>query len=229
MQEIPYHLGIIIDGNRRWAKEKNLPSLRGHLKGYKNIEKIGELAWDKGVKILTIYGFSTENWSRSEKEVNYLMQIFNKALDIKNIENYHKKGIKIQIIGQKKRLPLSIQKKIKKVESLTKDNKNGILNLAISYGGRAEITEAIKNIIGKNIPIDEIDEKLINDNLWTKGMPDPDLIIRSGGEQRLSNFLTWQSTYSELYFTEKYWPDFSETDLDKAFNNYASREKRIGK
>ncbi|MFH1656212.1 MAG: polyprenyl diphosphate synthase [Candidatus Nealsonbacteria bacterium] len=227
--KIPYHIGIIIDGNRRWAKEKNLPSFRGHKKGFEQIKKIGEYAWNNGVKILTIYCFSTENWNRSKIEVTYLMQLLGSALNLKNIEYYHKKGIKIKIIGQKEKLLESLQKKIQEAEELTKNNENGFLNLAISYGGRSEIIFAIKKIIEKNIPSNEITEDLINKNLWTNDLPHPDLIIRSGGEQRLSNFLTWQSAYSEFYFIKKYWPDFSEKDLDYILLNYSDRQRRYGK
>ena len=227
--KIPNHLAIIIDGNRRWAKAKGLPSLEGHRRGEKNIRKIGELAWKKGVKILTVFAFSTENWDRSKPEVEYLMHLLGKALAEKSISYYHKLGIKIQIIGQKERFSKSILNKIEQAEKLTKNNKKGTLNLAISYGGRQEIIWAIKNIF-KNIKEEkDINEESINNNLWTKDIADPDLIIRTGGEIRLSNFLTWQSVYSELYFTDKYWPDFSAKDLGEAFKNYSLRERRFGK
>ena len=228
-KKIPYHLGIIIDGNRRWARERNLPTLEGHRRGYEKIKKTGEWALEKGIKILTIYCFSTENWNRSKAEVNYLMRLLGLALSKKNIEGYHKKGIKVRIIGRKGRLPKSLQEKAEKAEKLTQNNKKGVLNLAISYGGRLEIVEAVKSIIKKKILADKITEDLINQNLWTMGIPYPDLIIRSGGEQRLSNFLTWQSAYSELCFIDKYWPDFTESDLDKALINYSQRQRRFGK
>ena len=229
MNKLPYHLGIIIDGNRRWAKKRGLPTLFGHKKGLENLKKIGEYIFKKGVKILTLYCFSTENWNRSKTEVSYLMKLFGSTLSKKNIENYHKKGIKIQVIGQIERLSKELQKKIKEAENLTKNNKKGILNLAISYGGRPEIIEAIKKIIKNKIPIDKITEDIVSQNLWTKDLPYPDLIIRTGGEQRLSNFLTWQSSYSELYFPKTYWPDFSEKDLDIAFEDYEQRQRRFGK
>jgi len=227
--EIPYHLGIIIDGNRRWARERNLPTLEGHRRGFDKVKKIGDYAWEKGVKIITVYCFSTENWNRSKIEIKYLMKLLSQALKQKNIETYHKKGIKIQIIGQKKRLSKDLQKQIKEAEGFTKNNRKGVLNLAISYGGKQEIIEAIKNIIKNKTSADRITEDLISQNLWTADLPNPDLIIRSGGEQRLSNFLTWQSAYSELYFIKKYWPAFTEDDLDKAFDNYSFRQRRYGK
>ena len=227
--EIPYHLGIIIDGNRRWARERNLPTLEGHRRGFDKVKKIGDYAWEKGVKIITVYCFSTENWNRSKIEIKYLMKLLSQALKRKNIETYHKKGIKIQIIGQKERLSKDLQKQIKEAEGFTKNNRKGVLNLAISYGGKQEIIEAIKNIIKNKTSADRITEDLISQNLWTADLPNPDLIIRSGGEQRLSNFLTWQSAYSELYFIKKYWPAFTEDDLDKAFDNYSFRQRRYGK
>jgi len=229
MGKIPNHLGIIIDGNRRWAKERGLPAFEGHRRGFDNLKKIGEYALENGVKILTIFCFSTENWNRKKTEVSYLMRLMALAFGRKNIEGYHKKGIKIQIIGQKEKLPNYLQKKIKSAEELTKNNEKGILNLAISYGGRPEIVEAVKKIIKNETETEGITEDLINDNLWTKGLPYPDLIIRTGGEMRLSNFLTWQTAYSELYFTKKYWPGFTEKDLDAVFEDFSRRQRRFGK
>ncbi len=223
--KIPFHLAIIIDGNRRWAKEKNIPSFLGHKKGMDNVEKIGDYALKKGIKILTIFAFSTENWKRNKKEIEYLMKLLDKALS--DIKKYNEKGIKVKIIGEKEKLSKKIQEKIEKLETETNNNKKGILNLAISYGARAEITSAFKKIQEKNIK--KITEEIISNNLWTSSFPDPDLIIRTGGEYRLSNFLLWQSAYSELYFTKKYWPDFTEDDLDKALIEYSNRSRRFGK
>lgn len=227
--KIPEHLGIIIDGNRRWAKKRGLSAFKGHKKGLDNIQRIGDRAKEKGVKILTIYAFSTENWKRTTKEVKCLMKLIRAAFSEKNVKKLHQKGIKMQVIGQKEKLPKILQKKIKKAEKFTKNNKEGILNLAISYGGRTEIIQAIKNLIKKKIPANKITEEFINKNLWTKGLPGPDFIIRTGGEQRLSNFLTWQSVYSELYFTKKCWPEFTEKDLDRALLNFNKRQRRFGR
>jgi len=229
MQKIPFHLGIILDGNRRWAKEKGLPSFEGHRKGLNNVQKIGDYCAKKGIKILTLYTFSTENWKRSKREISYLMKLFAESLGKKNLQELHKKEIKLQIIGQKEKLPQALQERIKEAEKLTKNNKKRILNLAISYGGRIEIIQAVKNIIKKKIPVNKITEELINNNLWTTGLPYPDLIVRTGGVQRLSNFLTWQSAYSEFYFTKKFWPEFTEKDLDKALLDFSLRERRFGK
>ena len=219
------HLAIIIDGNRRWAKEKGFPSFIGHKKGFDRVNEIGEYCLDKEIKILTFYCFSTENWNRSKKEVAYLMKLLEITFSDKNIQKFNNRGVKVRVIGQKERLPQKLQKRIKIAEDSTKNNKKGILNLAISYGGRPEIVEAIKKLNKNKLPITE---KNINNNLWTKGLPDPDLIIRTSGEQRLSNFLTWQSAYSELYFLKKHWPDFTKKDLDKALEDYSSRHRRFG-
>jgi undecaprenyl diphosphate synthase len=218
----PDHLAIIVDGNRRWAKEKGLSSFEGHKAGFDNVERIADACLERGIKILTIYCFSSENWDRSRTEVNYLMKLLGLGLD-KYTKKCIKDNIRLLIIGQKERLSKSLQAKIKKSEEITKDNKKAILNLAISYGGRAEIVQAMSRIRG------EITEKSISDNLWTAGQPDPDFIIRTGGEGRLSGFLTWQSIYSELYFTDKYWPDFASKDLDLALEDYSKRKRRFGK
>jgi len=226
MRKIPHHLGIIIDGNRRWAKERGLPALEGHRRGLERLKELIDWSKERGIKILTLFVFSTENWKRSKVEVNYLIRLFGQALSKKNIQKIHQEGIKIRVIGQRERLPGSLQKTIKDVEELTKSNKGMVLNFALSYGGRAEIVEAIKNVIKKKIPLEKITEDMISQNLWTS---DVDLIIRTGKEQRISNFLIWQAAYSELYFCPKYWPEFSEKDLDRALQQYACCQRRFGK
>lgn len=226
--KVPYHLGIIIDGNRRWARKRKLPIIEGHRRGLEKVKKIGDWCIKRGVKIITLFTFSTENWSRPKSEVNYLIKLLINALGKRNIETIHKKGIKIRVIGQIEKFPKSFQEMAKEAEKLTKNNKKGILNIALSYGGRAEIVESVKKIINAKVPIGKINEKLIERNLWTKDEPSPDLIIRTGNEQRISNFLIWQAAYSELYFSKKYWPDFTEKDLDLAFQDYAKRERRFG-
>lgn len=221
------HLGIIMDGNRRWAKSKNLPALKGHSKGYDKIKEIGELCLKKGIKILTVYAFSTENWSRSKEEVGYLMKLLKNAM-VNEIEYFKKQNIRVCVIGRISDLSSDMQKSIKKMEQATKDCKKGLLNIAISYGGRVEIVNAIKKIIQKKTAPDKITEETVNNNLYTAGLPDPDLIIRTSGEQRLSGFLLWQSSYSELYFPSVCWPDFSESDLDKAIDWFENRNRRFG-
>jgi len=225
MIKIPYHLGIIIDGNRRWAREKGLPAFEGHRKGLAKVKELIKWSKERGVKILTLFVFSTENWKRAKREVNFLMKLVESAI-ADNLKELHKEGIKVRIIGQKERLPKFLQETIRKTEELTKNNKGMVLNFALSYGGRAEIAEAIKKIIEKKIPPEKITENVISQNLWTS---DLDLIIRTGQEQRISNFLIWQAAYSELYFCKKYWPAFTETDLDEALADYAQRQRRFGK
>jgi len=228
MTKVPYHLAVIIDGNRRWAKKRGLPSFEGHRRGLEKVKKLGKWCKEKGVKVLTLFAFSTENWDRSKTEIKYLMRLLKEALSKKNIQGINKEGMRIKIIGQKDRLSREMQETIRAAEDLTKENKNGILNIALSYGGRAEIINAVENIVKKN-PSPKITEDLINQNLWTAGEPDPDLIIRTGGEERISNFLIWQTAYSELYFSKKYWPDFTEDDLDEAFREYSRRQRRFGR
>ncbi len=227
--KIPLHLGLIVDGNRRWAKQKNYPSFKGHKKGLETLEMIGDYALEKGVKILTVYIFSYENWQRKKTEVNSLMRLLFGALSKKEIEKKHKKGIRINIIGDRKKLSPKIIKRIQDAEELTKNNEKGILNLAISYSGRWDIVNAVKSIIKKGIDVEKITEEIINENLSTKGMLYPDLIIRTGGECRLSNFLIWQTAYSELCFIPKYWPSFTKKDLDNVFLNFSNRERRFGR
>ena len=226
-KKIPSHIAIIMDGNRRWARKKGLPTFFGHKKGYDKFREIGEACLERGVKILTVYAFSTENWNRSKKEVNYLMTLLKNAITIHSKE-LHKKNIKLQILGQTAKLPKGLQKSIKKALDLTKGNTAGVLNIALNYGGRTEIVDAVKSIVKKRIPFDEIDDKKFEENLYTDGLPDPDLLIRTGGEQRLSNFLPWQLTYAELYFVNKYWPDFGVSDLDAAILEFQDRERRFG-
>lgn len=228
-KNIPYHLAIIMDGNRRWARKRGLPLLEGHRQGLKSAERIGKWCQEKGVKILTLWAFSTENWNRNKKEVNYLMKLFGEALSRRKIEELQKRGIRLQVIGERERLSQHLQNLIKKAEELTKNNKKGILNLAVSYGGRAEILAAVKKIIKNKVPLEKINEKVFEKNLWTGKIPAPDLIIRTSGEMRLSGFLLWQAAYAELYFSEKFWPDFTEKDLDGAFEDYALRQRRFGK
>lgn len=225
MSKILHHLGIIMDGNRRWAREKGLPVFEGHRKGIEVLQKIVRCCKKKDIKTLTLFAFSTENWRRSQKEVNFLMKLIKKALD-QDFKKFSKEGIKVKIIGQRDRLPKILQSSFKEVEESTKHNQVMTLNIALSYGGRAEIAEAMKNIIEKKIPPEKITEKTISQNLWTS---DLDLLIRTGKEQRLSNFLIWQAAYAELYFSEKYWPDFTEKDLDKALEDFNKRQRTRGR
>lgn len=225
---IPEHIAIIMDGNRRWAKKRGLSASDGHQQGYEQFKKISQLCWKLGVKILTVYAFSTENWKRSKVEVSFLMKLFKENLK-KELNFFKENKIRLNVIGQIERLPKKLQELVYKIMAETKDNKNGFLNLAISYGGRAEILSAVKKIIKEKISPEKINEKMFENHLYTAGQPDPDLLIRTGGEQRLSGFLLWQAAYTELYFSSKLWPDFTEADLEKAIKEYQNRRRRFGK
>jgi len=228
MEHIPQHIVLFPDGNRRWAKQKGIASLEGHMQGYKNLLDFSEWCKNRGVKVLTAFGFSTENWNRSPDEVDYLMKLLEKCL-VDNLEKYNKEGTKVRVIGQRDRLPESLKEAIKTVEESTKNNSDLFLNLAISYGGRWDILNAVKKIIEEKIPAEKIDEKLFETYLSTAELPTPDFIIRAGGEKRLSNFVLWQAAYSELYFSPKLWPDFTEQDLDEALKEFDNRHRRFGK
>jgi undecaprenyl diphosphate synthase len=234
LEHIPQHIVLFPDGNRRWARQKGLHTLDGHKKGYENLLDFAEWCKNRGVKVLTAFGFSTENWNRSPEEVDYLMKLLENGL-LKNVEKYmqdekwQKYGVKLKVIGQRDRLPLSLQKAIERAEETTKNNSQLQLNLAVSYGGKWDILQAIKRIVEEKIPSDKIDEKLFESYLSTAGLPAPDFIIRAGGEMRMSNFVLWQAAYSELYFCPKFWPDFTEKDLDDALAEFDRRSRRFGK
>ncbi|XOB40641.1 MAG: polyprenyl diphosphate synthase [Candidatus Nealsonbacteria bacterium] len=225
MKKIPRHLGIILDGNRRWAKERGLPAFEGHRRGLGKIKEVAKWCKEKGIKVLTLFIFSTENWKRSRKEVDYLMVLAKRAMTV-DVKEMAKHGIKMRVIGERERLPESVREAVEKAEKTTRKNKKMILNFALSYGGRGEIVEAVRKIVKSKISPKRISEKLISKNLWTS---DLDLVIRTGKEQRLSNFLIWQAAYSELYFLKKYWPGFNKEDLNKALSEYARRQRRFGK
>lgn len=219
------HLAIIMDGDRRWAKSRGLPTLFGHKKGYGKILKAGDWCLERGIKVLTVFAFSTENWKRAKKEVDYLMALLKRGLE-KDVLKMHKKGIKVQIIGRLSQLPADLQKSCQKAMALTKNNTKAILNIAINYGGQAEIIDAINRLIKNKIK--NVTAKVFQEFLYDPKMPSPDLIIRTSGEQRTSGFLLWEAAYSELYFTKTYWPDFSEKDLDEALLDYQKRQRRFG-
>jgi len=202
--------------------------LEGHKQGYNNLLDFSEWCKNKGVKVLTAFGFSTENWNRTKEEVDYLMKLLESCL-IDNLSKYDKEGTRVRVIGQRERLPKSLQEAIKKTEEATKNNSNLFLNLAISYGGKWDILQAVEKIVEAKIPADKIDEKLFESYLSTAGLPSPDFIIRAGGEMRMSNFVLWQAAYSELYFSPKFWPDFTEQDLDMALAEFDKRSRRFGK
>lgn len=229
---IPNHIAIIMDGNRRWAKEKGYPSQMGHKKGAEVLESTIKYCNEKGIKYLTVYAFSTENWKRTEDEVNAIMVIFEKYLD-KFIKMSDLENIKLRVLGNVEELPKNIKDKIAKMYERTKNNTGLNFNIAFNYGGRAEIVKAtkdiVKQVIDKKINIEDITEQTISDNLYTKGQDDPDLVIRTSGELRISNFLPWQIAYSEFLFLDKYWPEFTNEDIDNAIETYSNRHRRKGK
>lgn len=232
MSAMPKHVAIIMDGNRRWAKEKGYPAQMGHKKGAEVLERTIKYCNERGIKYLTVYAFSTENWKRTTEEVSTIMIIFEKYLD-KFIEMSDLENIKLRVLGNVEELPKNIKEKIEKMYERTKDNTGLNFNIAFNYGGRDELVRATKNIaqdvLNKKINIEDITEQTIADNLYTKGQEDPDLVIRTSGELRISNFLPWQIAYSEFLFLDKYWPEFTNEDIDRAIEVYSNRHRRKGK
>lgn len=223
--KLPKHIAIIMDGNRRWAKKKHLPKLMGHRAGIDSITQILEECLKIGIPVITIYAFSTENWTRPKEEVDALMSYIEEYID-KELNNLTSKGIRLNCLGRINGLPGAVRAKLERAAESTKGNSRLIFNVALNYGARSEIVDAVKSIIEKGRR--DIDEKNFGDFLYTKGMPDPDLLIRTSGEQRISNFLLWQISYSELYFTKKMWPDFKRSDLRKAVRSFQTRQRRFG-
>jgi len=228
----PSHVAIIMDGNGRWAKKKILNRVQGHEQGSKTVRSIVTAARKLGIGTLTLYAFSTENWARPKHEVKALMMLLKKFI-VSEREELSKNNIRLNIIGQKHKLPLDVQKELETTIELTKHNNKMLLNLALSYGSREEITTAVRNIAekikSKDLDLKDITQDLISDHLYTQAMPDPDLIIRTSGEYRLSNFLLWQAAYSEIYISDTLWPDFSEKEFIKILKNFQERDRRFGK
>lgn len=223
----PSHVAIILDGNGRWAEQKNMPRTFGHKNGAENVVDIAIHAKKRGVKYLTLYAFSTENWKRPKKEVDYLMKLLIKFVNDK-IDQLMEEDCKLNFLGDLSAIPDQTRKAVELALDRTKDNKSLFINIALNYGGRNELVHAFKSIISQGYKAEDIDEKLISDYLYTRDVPDPDLLIRPGGELRISNFLIYQIAYSELYFTDKLWPDFSYEDFDKAIEEYSRRNRRFG-
>ena len=228
MQNIPSHIAIIMDGNGRWAQKRNMPRTYGHKQGVETLKDIVEVFIKNKIPSLTVYAFSTENWKRPPKEVKYLMTLFRKTIE-NEAEELNKQDIKINIIGRRSNLDQKLLEKINWVENLTKDNKRLELNIAFNYGGKAEIIDAVKKINeNKDKNINNIDENMIDEYLYNPNISNIEYIIRTGGEKRISNFLLWESAYAELYFTDKYWPDFTEKDLIKALDEFSKRKRKFG-
>ncbi len=216
-----------MDGNGRWAQARGLPRSAGHRAGTENLRRVLRAAVEFGVPVLTIYAFSTENWSRPEGEVKALLTILEGVID-RELQELHEEGVQLRHVGRIERLPQKLQRKIRAAIDLTKNNEQLILNVAFDYGGRAEIIDAIRHIIKENVPADQVDEALVSRYLYTAGLPDPDLIVRTSGEMRVSNFLIWQGAYAEYYVTPAMWPDFDRDEFYKALRAYGQRERRFG-
>lgn len=226
-ETIPTHVAIIMDGNGRWARERHLPRLAGHRAGVENLRRLLRAAVDFGISYLTIYAFSTENWERPSIEVRGLMNILEDVID-RELKEMHENGVQLRHIGRLEGLRPELQEKVRYAIELTKDNTNLVLNVAWNYGGRDEIIHAIQGMIKDGVDPKEIDEELVHKYLFTSDSPDPDLVIRTSGELRVSNFLIWQSAYSEWVFPDTYWPDFGPEALREALWDYARRERRFG-
>lgn len=228
---IPQHVAIIMDGNGRWAKRQHLTRTQGHAEGVKRVEEVIAAAQQVGIKVLTLFTFSTENWRRPESEISVLMNMLTKVLQQK-IRNLKENNIRFQVIGRKGNVPAAVLKTLQMAVDETKNNTGLIVNLAFNYGSRQEIVDAVKGIASaverKSLAVADIDEKTMAQFLYTKDLSDPDLLIRTSGEQRISNFLLWQLSYAELYFTEKFWPDFTKEEFAKAIVDYQQRERRYG-
>ena len=227
MQNRPKHIVLFPDGNRRWAENNNISIQDVYIRGKDKFNEF--LIWcrDRGVNTVTVFGFSSENWKRPQDQVDFLMHVFEKYLE-EGIEVFNKEGVRVRIIGQRDKLSNSLRSVVDKVEAATISNDKLFLNLAVSYGGKWDIINAVKKIVEEKIPAEDINEEMFNNYLSTAGLPEPDLIIRAGGELRLSNFILWQAAYAELYFSDKLWPEFSESDLDKALEEFDKRHRRFG-
>jgi undecaprenyl diphosphate synthase len=226
--KVPYHVAIIMDGNGRWARSRNLPRIAGHRAGLENLRQILRSAAELGISILTVYAFSTENWGRPGIEVRALLSLFEEAID-HELADLQRNGVRFHHIGRTTGIEPRLVNKLRQVEHATSANTRIILNVAFNYGGRAELVDAFSSMLADKITLDEITEETINRYLSTAGQPDPDLVIRTAGEMRLSNFLVWQAAYAEYYSTPVYWPDFDRNELIKSLNAYQQRKRRFGK
>jgi undecaprenyl diphosphate synthase len=226
--QVPLHVAIIMDGNGRWARARGLPRLAGHRAGVDNLRRVLEAAAEFGIRYLTIYAFSTENWRRPPDEVRGLLNILEDVID-RELQSLNKNGVQLRHIGRLERLSPALQAKVHQAVELTRDNQRLVLNIAWNYGGRDEIVQAVRRMLENGVLPDEVDEDLVSRYLFTAGSPDPDLIIRTSGELRVSNFLIWQGAYAEWYVTPTYWPDFGRDELLEALWEYARRDRRFGR
>lgn len=218
---------MIMDGNRRWAKDKRLPSIEGHRAGYETMKKVGDWCLAKGMETLTVYAFSTENWKRSETEVGFLMTLLEHALD-KEIDYFISRKIRLRILGRREGFKPRILELIDRAQEATKDFDAMTFAICLNYGGRAELVDTIKDIVAEGIPVEAIDEGTVAKRLYWPDMPDPDMVVRTSGEERLSGFLLWQAAYSEFFWLKKNWPSVEESDIDAVMEEYNSRQRRYG-
>ncbi len=224
----PRHIAIVMDGNGRWAQQRGLPRVMGHRAGTNNIRRVLQAATEHGIKVLTIYAFSTENWGRPPAEVRGLMQLLSRTIR-DQLKELNENGVQIRHSGSLVGISDTLRRQILEALELTRNNSRIVLNVAFNYGGRSEIIDAVQRMIVDQVPVESITEDLFSDYLYTHGLPDPDLIVRTGGEYRLSNFLIWQAAYAEYYATPTYWPDFDEVELHNAIVAYTERDRRFGK
>ncbi|KGK42508.1 farnesyl-diphosphate synthase [Nitrincola sp. A-D6] len=229
---VPRHVAIIMDGNNRWAKQRHLPGVAGHKAGVSSVRQTIEGCVEQGVEVLTLFAFSSENWKRPEGEVRGLMDLFMLSLD-REVKKLHRHGIRLNIIGDRQRFSARLQQKMAAAEALTAGNEGLVLNIAANYGGRWDIVQAARQVaqscLEGELQLSDLDESMFDGFTTLAGLPEPDLCIRTGGEQRISNFLIWQMAYTELYFCDCYWPDFGKVELGKAIESFASRQRRFGK
>jgi undecaprenyl diphosphate synthase len=227
LDSVPTHIGIIMDGNGRWARRRGHPASFGHRAGVRAIKRVLEGCEELGVKVLSVYAFSTENWSRPRTEVRALMRLFHETMQ-REIEEMHRRGVRIVVSGRRDELSTKMRERIDKALERTAGNTNGVLNICLNYGGRAEIVDAVRCLVADGVPSGEVDEAAITERLYVPDLPEPDLIIRTAGERRVSNFLLWQSAYSEMLVSETLWPDFGIDDLKAALADYSSRVRTFG-
>lgn len=228
MEGVPNHIAFIMDGNRRFAKERGLPPMEGHRAGYAKLKEVGDWCLEVGIKYLTVFGFSTENWKRAPDEVDFLMKLFHRAVT-DELDEFHRKGIRLLIIGRTSSMSDELLRAFRTAEAVTADNAKATLTLAINYGGRAELVDACRALIASGVSETEVTEEMLAEKLMTAGIPDPDLVVRTSGERRLSGFLPWQSVYSELLFISTHWPGLSREEFDRMLADFAERERRYGK
>ena len=221
------HLAIIMDGNRRWAKEQGLPALEGHRRGYDRMKQVGDWCIDRGIKILTVFAFSTENWNRTEEEVGYLMDLLEHAVSA-DLPHYISRGIRLRILGRRDRLRPSILSAIDKAEKDTANGTTATFCICLNYGGKPEIVDACRALIESGVKAEDVTEELLQSKMYWPEMPSPDLVVRTSGEQRLSGFLTWETAYSEIYWSQVHWPAFDEVELDRALEDFSARQRRFG-